>query len=680
MTVRMSLASLASASGLLFLAACGGGGPVADHVPAVGIAPQAQEYAYPSTMRRDISYLGRRDYKEAMVLDCIEQNQSGCSVYGRGWFVRWSQAPNYVAIPNPDKGKGTYDEEDVIRRAVAIVNRSLPASKRLAVKYTNETFTGTALGTEVTYSHTRRVGSGEIHAEIWRYVDGKGAAGLGWTDGRKGFAFVHEDVMANPEYAVQTMVHEIMHALGLMGHPHHTHTSVLSYQHHSTVVFDNVPLVDMAVLYDMNGWEYWSGGIKTVIGTADGVQFGVHDLDFGAVLIPWVDAGYMPLPHVEALRGRASWTGTLVGKTAAFARNVHGVAELGVNFDNYDGWAKFHTIRRWDGTMWNQRGWSYDLYVNGYYFDSNDRDGIPDVVGAFYGAKAEVAAGTLQRSELTAAFGAEEAPLPVEPDEDDGTPEPEPTDEPVADERMHEPDDASSIQSTLQGLIDAADMVTDTSAQVPFFWSARTQNAPVGLSLSDLNDADELEYRMLTSRRGVSMARGERSSVVGDTTFSGLGYGGWLDHSFFLVTSSTIDGGNPLDRTESTFTHVYSLGDATGSNPVAGSATWSGVMAGIDIGGEQGSPDGTRGDLIAGDATLDIADFSIARLNLAFTNVTNLDTNGRLGDMRWSNISLNGGSFTASGLAGQFYGPNHEEVGGIFLRNQITGAFGARRQ
>ncbi len=411
---RMTLRMVAVSTAMLLLAACGGG-PVTDHVSEVTIEPQAHAYAYPGATRRDISYLGRRDYKEAMVLDCEEQSRSDCSVYGRGWFVRWSQA-NHVVIPDPATGKSTYDEEDVIRRAVAIVNRVLPANKRLAVRYTNATFTEADVNRidGFTQRDMRRIGSGEIHAEIWPYVDEEDSVGKGWTDGRKGFAFVHEKLMDHPDYAVQTMVHEIMHALGLMGHPHHTHTSVLSYQHHSAVVFDNVPLVDTAVLYDMNGWGYWSGNIKTVMGTVDGAQFGVHDLNFGATLIPWVDAGYMPLPLEDALRGKASWTGSLVGKTTVLARNVHGVAELGVNFDgrnfdgrNFDGWARFHTIRHWDGTMWNRRGWDYDLYVNNYYFDSNDRDGIPDVVGAFYGLDAEVAAGTLQRSELTAAFGAE---------------------------------------------------------------------------------------------------------------------------------------------------------------------------------------------------------------------------------------------------------------------------------
>ena len=407
MRITRCATALLAVVAMLSLAACGSGeGPTLDVASTHDshIAPQQKPISYSGTTRRDISYHGRRDYKEAMVADCRAQHRFGCSVYGSGWFVRWHTAPTFVAIPNPEKGKSTYDEEDVIRRAVAIVNRSLPSNKRLAITYTDKTFAGTFIGSTVSYSAKQRIIPGTIHAEIWPYVEG---TGLGWTDGSKGFAFVSESVMASPEYAVQTMVHEILHALGLMGHPHHTHTSVLSYQHHSTVIFDNVPLIDVAVLYDMNGWGYWSGDIKTVMDTADGVQFGVHALNFGTALMPWVDGGFMPIPHADALRGTASWTGRLVGKTTAAARDVHGVAELGVDFGNrFDGWAKFHTIRNWDGTMWNRRGWSYDLYVNGHYFDSNDHDSIPDVIGAFYGGDAEVAAGTLQRPEIVAAFGA----------------------------------------------------------------------------------------------------------------------------------------------------------------------------------------------------------------------------------------------------------------------------------
>ncbi len=55
--------------------------------------------------------------------------------------------------------------------------------------------------------------------------------------------------------------------------------------------------------------------------------------------------------------------------------------------------------------------------------------------------------------------------------------------------------------------------------------------------------------------------------------------------------------------------------------------------------------------------------------------------------MIWSVIPVTAGGFerASAGAAknvikDKFYGPNHEEVGGIFERDQVLGAFGAARQ
>ena len=400
------------------VSACGGGSPpinISGHPEQVtdGFAPLEQAVKYGYYDRRDVSWEGRQDYKEAMDADCRGRGEYLCSTEGTGWFIRWWQAPDTVVIPDPQEGLSSYAEEDVIRRAVAIVNRSLPADKRLGISYADLEYAAAA---EEAIDRVE-VGGGNLEAETAIiYADIRGGltgnkGGVGWTDGRWGFALVNDSLMENvntQEYAVQAMVHEILHAMGLMGHPHHMHTSVLSYQHASTNVLDNVPLIDVAVLYDMNGWGRWSGSIQTLVDTVDGTQFGVHRLasTSGSVDIPWVDAGFLSAPYESALRGTASWSGSLVGMTSQSSA-VAGDADLRVNFVTSKGRARFHSIRHWNGNMWNRRGWSYDLYVNGTYFDSNDPDGIPDVAGAFYGLDAEVAAGTLQRPEITAAFGAE---------------------------------------------------------------------------------------------------------------------------------------------------------------------------------------------------------------------------------------------------------------------------------
>ena len=52
-----------------------------------------------------------------------------------------------------------------------------------------------------------------------------------------------------------------------------------------------------------------------------------------------------------------------------------------------------------------------------------------------------------------------------------------------------------------------------------------------------------------------------------------------------------------------------------------------------------------------------------------------------LPSMQWSGLAIGtDGRFGASDIRATFYGPNHEEVGGVFERNNIVGAFGAKRQ
>ena len=402
MTIRM----IAVPALTLLLAACGGGSGT-DLASAVDIPPSGKVVSRSYFERQDITYEARRDYKEAMVLDC--ESKQRCTTSGRGWFEQWSPWPDVVVAPSVPSGLTTLEEAVVIYRAMAIINRALPPQRRLPTMGGQYSLDGVVYGDGFD-AISRNITPGRIHVEVLSFDrDGADFGGFANTDGTKGYAFVHEDQMDNLNSAVNSMVHEILHALGLRGHPQHIHTSALSYRQFVPNVVDNVPLIDAAMLYDMYGWGYWSGNVRTVFDTVNGVQFGVHDIDAGKAFIPWVDAGYMPEPQVD-LKGRATWTGSLVGKTTALGKNVSGDVELRMNFGTLDGWANFDRLRTWDDKgWWNKSGWRYDLFMVGDapYFFSGDDDGIPDVVGAFYGWNAEVAAGTLQRPEITAAFGAE---------------------------------------------------------------------------------------------------------------------------------------------------------------------------------------------------------------------------------------------------------------------------------
>ena len=83
-----------------------------------------------------------------------------------------------------------------------------------------------------------------------------------------------------------------------------------------------------------------------------------------------------------------------------------------------------------------------------------------------------------------------------------------------------------------------------------------------------------------------------------------------------------------------------------------------------------------------GDATLTF-DLSQSDIDVTFTNIRDIDSGRPHGPIIWQNIPVRSGSFATgfigNSIDGRFYGPNHEEVGGIFERNQIAGAFGAKR-
>ena len=123
----------------------------------------------------------------------------------------------------------------------------------------------------------------------------------------------------------------------------------------------------------------------------------------------------------------------------------------------------------------------------------------------------------------------------------------------------------------------------------------------------------------VTVRHGVATA-GDASTLVG-----------WMDHNFFAIGHDLEDGQGVLG--------VYSMGVASGSNPVSGGASWRGVMAGID----------QDAKLVTGAATAEIPDFANPAVDVAFTKIA-VDGGGSRPDMNWSGLdspaSASPGGFT----------------------------------
>ena len=125
---------------------------------------------------------------------------------------------------------------------------------------------------------------------------------------------------------------------------------------------------------------------------------------------PWA-YGTAPATSLAAnrqLSGDAAWTGALVGFTPS-SKPVAGDAEIAVNLASMAGRANFTglaTIEDGGRTLqWGDGDLRYAIAVRGNTFRETGGD-AGRLTGIFVGRSHEGAAGTLERSDLTAAFGA----------------------------------------------------------------------------------------------------------------------------------------------------------------------------------------------------------------------------------------------------------------------------------
>ena len=169
----------------------------------------------------------------------------------------------------------------------------------------------------------------------------------------------------------------------------------------------------------------------------------------------------------------------------------------------------------------------------------------------------------------------------------------------------------------------------------------------------------------VTRRNGVETA----SFSVRDGGASINTYGAWGEYNV----------GSPLEArfsdlgVSATAVVPASIGYSPGTNPVSGSATWQGAMVGNAYTGS------ALGRPVIGDTTL-TANFQASSVDVAITGIAERQTGRSYADMRWTGLSMSGGAFRATGIDGRFYGPNHEEAGGVIDNNGIAGAFSAKRQ
>ena len=213
---------------------------------------------------------------------------------------------------------------------------------------------------------------------------------------------------------------------------------------------------------------------------------------------------------------------------------------------------------------------------------------------------------------------------------------------------------------------------------------------------SDDHRPDLSGFELLEPRRGVALASKARTVAEGQRSAFHRSFGAWMDHGFFLVETFAMQGGADARY------HTTWFGDARHAGPLTSpgdTATWSGVMSGVEAAPSSGS-----GAFVHGDSAVTVSGLAAGvgiSVDVAFTDIVNEDTGAGIGDMVWRGLPLQGrafgtgdilfndgagyfrdGSFGVAGqgsIYGRLYGPGHEEVGGLFHRDGIAGAFAGKR-
>ena len=199
------------------------------------------------------------------------------------------------------------------------------------------------------------------------------------------------------------------------------------------------------------------------------------------------------------------------------------------------------------------------------------------------------------------------------------------------------------------------------------------------LPINDVSSfsVENAELDLLRERRGVILVREVRSGSYSEAEV----YGGWLEHSYFGSGQSLFTHEDDPDRGAMVI-DSYSLGLSSGENPssIEGSARWEGLMLGRDM---SASP--ARGQVMRGDADITVEFGAVAvTADVAFTDIINIETGDLRNDMVWRGMAVEEGGFARrtapdDTISGRFYGPGEEEVGGVFERDGLSGAFGGRR-
>ena len=339
---------------------------------------------------------------------------------------RWQSLPEVRLV-----GASNAVERQRLIAAVQLVNAVLPAGAKLSVGTSSEPRHD---GIDVEFvdcygaRHTCGGGTAAVSTPMRTSNAGDG------TRVADAHVFFSRETHSygDERQTVILLAHELMHALGVSQHVSPTFATIMEGTgaiHHFEQEGQPQPVsllysVDREALRVLYGrldigdgptdFGPWSAQSTHLAGNGENTNFGVALRNGYAE--PWA---YGPLPDMDLadnqeLSGSAMWAGALLGLTLQ-AEAVAGDAEIGVNLGTMAGRADFTSLETWaasaapgeagTGAMWLDGDLGYIIAVRGNTFrETGGDDGR--LTGIFTGKSHEGAAGTLERADLTAAFGA----------------------------------------------------------------------------------------------------------------------------------------------------------------------------------------------------------------------------------------------------------------------------------
>ena len=307
--------------------------------------------------------------------------------------------------------------------AVEEINRSLPEDLQIQIGGTIGDF---AYGTiDITFLSCAEYGRCD-RAAATTYANVRSDADGVQVGRRADMAFARGTNSYRDDWQASVlMAHELLHAIGIDNHVSARFDSIMQegdhYAHATPSILTPLDREAVNALYRLlepgdgpGDFGPWSSFSLHIAGNAQYSNFGVAHRNGYAE--PWAHG---PAPNValadnRSLSGSAMWNGSLLGLTPT-AEAVAGDAEISVTLATMTGRADFTSLEAWSanavpgaagtGTQWLDGDLGYTIAVDKATFRETGGDN-GRLTGIFTGANHEGAAGTLERSDLTAAFGA----------------------------------------------------------------------------------------------------------------------------------------------------------------------------------------------------------------------------------------------------------------------------------